>query len=294
MTSQASSSLPQPSEVSHITSHIAQQPVTTPKPSSQALEPHVCDRPTCAVSKVWETTELLEQILTHLPTDDLLLLRPVQRAWNGLVQESPALRLHLFVHPNWQHPATDFQLLALNIPGLMIRRGKPVHLGQWIEVHMNLQAAERILEDSRDRAQPTRSLWFDRDFIQPFHHRTPASQSQVNYSDLQITQPPIVGMQAFFVEAKAASSSGAPSKSDYGEQPSCEVPIAHSKISCDAGLTLDFLAKVSKSLQARIHAGSTPTERENRTVIFKAIVSFCQSDTAPRKRSGTRTITKIE
>lgn len=289
MTRQAPFGLPVPCEVSHITSHVSQPRVIDTKPSVQRLEPHICRKPTCAIMKVWETTELLEHILTFLPTHHLLPLRSVKRSWNGLILESPSFRLHLFVHPNWQHPATEFQLLHLSLPGLQIRRGSPVHLGHWVEVRINLEAAERILKDSGDDFRPTRSLMFFNDF-EHARHRAPASQQLPRYADLFITQPPIVGIQAFVIDAHTTAFEGRSSPPDDHEpEAGLEVPAVRSKLSCDAGLTLGFLAEVARNLQVR-HARTC----DEKTVVFKAIVSFWQTDIAPRKRSGTRIVTELE
>lgn len=295
MAGRSSSGLPLPTEVSHITSHVAQPTTITTDPPTQALEPHVCDNSNCAASRVWETTELLEHIFTFLPTNHLLPLRSVKRSWNGLILKSPYLRLHLFVHANWQHPAAEFRLLPLSLPGLEIRRGNPVHLGHWIEVHINIDAAENILEDATDRKPFVCSAWFAQDFES--RAPPPTSQTTPVHSDLVITQPPVVGMQAFIVDAdtilpdKPASTSS--EDDDDQEVQNTTVPAVHSKISCDAGITLGFVASVAQTMLAPSLRSKNPAQRKITKVIFTAIVSYCQSDTAPRKRSGTRMVTAV-
>lgn len=295
MAGQSSSGLPLPTEVSHITSHVAQPTTSITEPPTQALESHICDNSNCAASRVWETTELLEHIFTFLPTNNLLPLRSVKRSWNGLILESPHLRLHLFVHANWQHPAADFRLLSLSLPGLEIRRGNPVHLGHWIEVHINIDAAENILEDATDRKPFVRSAWFAQDF----KSRAPPPTSQMTplHSDLVITQPPVVGMQAFIVDADttlpecpASTPAEDDDDDDQIEVQNTTVPAVHSKISCDAGITLGFIASVAQTMLAPSLRSKDPAQRKNTKVIFTAIVSYCQTDTAPRKRSGTRMV----
>lgn len=295
MAGQSSSGLPLPTEVSHITSRVAQPTTTTTEPPAQALEPHICDNSNCAASRVWETTELLEHIFAFLPTNHLLPLRSVKKSWNGLILESPYLRLHLFVHANWQHPAADFRLLPLSLPGLEIRRGKPVHLGHWIELHINIDAAENILEDATDRKPFVRSAWFAQDF----ESRAPPPTSRITplHSDLVITQPPIVGMQAFIVDVdttlpdRPASTSA--EDDDDQEVKNTTIPAVHSKISCDAGITLGFVASVAQTMLTPAMLSNDRDEHKDHKVIFTAIVSYCQSDTAPRKRSGTRMVTTV-
>lgn len=293
MSDQASSNLPLPTEVSHITSQVAQQRTILTEPAPQILEPHLCDRPACAASRVWETAELLENILTFLPTNHVLPLRSVKKSWNILIQESPSLRLHLFVYPNWQHLATKFRLLPLSLPGLEIRRGNPVQLGHWIEIHMDSQAANTIMKDSRDDIRSVRSPMFFNDF-EPAGPQVPTPQPLPPYADLLITQPPVVGMQAFIVDANATVPSKAHPVAVNDQKLAPEVPAAHSKLSCDAGLTMGFLAEIANKMLTKRTRGMYDVHYENERVVFKAIVSFGQCDTAPRKRSGTRTITQIE
>ena len=95
------------------------------------------------------TVEILEHVCTFLSTRQVLSLQMVNKKWRSLVYASPQLSLHLFVEPRWSHPATEFQLLLLAIPGLEIRRDDPVHLGQWVEVRMSLNAAKQVLATAK-------------------------------------------------------------------------------------------------------------------------------------------------
>ena len=101
------------------------------------------------MAKAVNTIEILEHVCTFLPSRQVLSLRLVNKKWRSLVYDSPQLSLHLFVEPRWSHPATEFQLLLLTVPGLEIKRGDPVRLGQWVEVRMSLGAAKEILATAK-------------------------------------------------------------------------------------------------------------------------------------------------
>lgn len=293
--------LPIPTHVSQISSGRSSESEAVAPPPSQPLEPHRCERPACSVNKVFETTELLEHILTFIPTRQILLLQRTSKKWNMLIRESPALRLHCFVEPQWQLPGSRFELLPLALTGLNVRRGSPVHLGQWIEIDISPDAVATISKQRKQSRQTARSPAFFYDFED--RDAAPIRQTASlppNPNDLMISRPPLTNMQAFLVpmDNPAATTTGGSLKTadtGHGEveessnaqnSSSSEVPSAHSKIACDAGVTLGFMADVAENLLKKT---------TDKHVVFKAIISFCsQSDAAPGKRSNNRWVTKIE
>jgi hypothetical protein len=82
--------------------------------------------------------------------------------------------------------------------------------------------------------------------------------------------------------------------------------LARSKLACDAGITLGFMAEAANFLLRDLEllaSGGQGSEDQNGkqqrekdvVVVFRAIVSFCaQTDGAPRMRSGTRFVTKVD
>jgi hypothetical protein len=242
------------------------------------------------------TIEILEHICIFLPTREVLPLQLVNQKWCSLVTESPQLSIRRFLEPHWSHPATNFQMLILAIPGFAIKRGDPVHLGQWVEVRMTLEAAKEIMatvENIPDAGNATFPLHprvlfnFRRSTVRV---APPRSSTRPNHAKLFITQPPLKAMQAFLVNAHDAplETSGL-----GGRQ--ITVPRAHAKMSCDAGITLGFLAEVAEWMFEKRHRLLQREDHQNTVVVFKAIVSHCvQSDAAPRMRSATRTVTEIE
>lgn len=291
--------LPIPTQVSRISSGRSVEPEVASLPPSQPLEPHACERPTCTVKEVFETTELLEHVLTFIPTRQILLLQRTCQKWNTLIRESPTLRLHRFVEPQWQLPGSQFELLPLALPGLTVRGGSPVHLGQWIEIHMSPDAVVAISKERKQSRQTARSeaFFYDLEDLNAAPIRQTASL-QPNPNDLMVSQPPLTNMQAFLVpmdNPSATTDDGSSEAADTGHgdgapnaqsSSSSAIPSAHSKIACDAGVTVGFMADVAENL-----LGKTKDQH----VVFKAIISFCsQSDAAPRKRSNNRWVTKIE
>ncbi|KAM0708031.1 hypothetical protein Q7P35_004680 [Cladosporium inversicolor] len=247
--------------------------------------------------------EILEHIFTFLPTREVLSLQLVSKKWRSLVNDSPQLSRHLFVEPRWSFPSTKFQLLHLPVPGLVIKRGEPAHLGQWVEVRMNLAAAKETsatlekITTTAGKIPGTLNgafLRLSRPFNDDFQTRRSAVRFvppilllRPNHADLFITQPPLKGMQAFLVDAHGARLEAA--------NPEDTVPTAHAKMSCDAGLTLGFLAEVAEWMFEKRKRSLRGEDHEGQVAVFKAIVSFCvQSDAAPRMRSATRTVTEIE
>ncbi|KAK5724386.1 hypothetical protein LTR15_004431 [Elasticomyces elasticus] len=259
------------------------------------LKPHTCNAAVCAVTKVFETTELLEVILAFLESKDVCSLRRTSPVWNATINTSPELRLHQFYYPQFTRPASDFQLLPLSLPGLTIELGEPIHLGQWISVSLTLDAANTIVPNASGRTLRSssifgglgggqasrqggsRGIWIAPSRSPP---KPATAGSRLRYSDLHITQPPILGIQAFIV---------APSDATNGERGEDGTPelAACAKLSCDAGITLGFLAETVEALLA------SSKHEAGVKVLFKAIVSFPQSEIAPRKRGVARSVTRI-
>jgi hypothetical protein len=297
------SRLPMPIETSHIVSGKTSLPSASEHTESHSLvRPHSCEHPECAVAKVFETLELLEHVLTFLPTSQILSLQQLNKRWNSLITSSPRLRLHHFVKPQWRRPTSDFQLLPLALPGLGIKRGSAVHMGHWVEVHLDLAATQQILDTrsgSPAKSSLSRSPSYAYDFVctRPESLRESSiSSSLPAYADLLITQPPLKGMVAYLGDSDDDALNRASSATESSEQLSSAFPAAHSKISCDAGISLGFVAEVAETLlKPRKTGGKVKHREDKRRVVFKAIVSYgVQSDAAPRIRSTTRTVTSIE
>jgi hypothetical protein len=297
------SRLPMPIETSHIVSGKTSLPSAGEHTESHSLvRPHSCEHPECAVAKVFETLELLEHVLTFLPTSQILSLQQLNKRWNSLITSSPRLRLHHFVKPQWRRPVSDFQLLPLALPGLEIKRGSAVHMGHWLEVHLDLAATQQILDTrsgSPAKSSLSRSPSYAYDFVctRPESLRESSiSSSLPAYADLLITQPPLKGMVAYLGDSDDDALNRASSATGSSEQLSSAFPAAHSKISCDAGISLGFVAEVAETLlKPRKTGGKVKHREDRRRVVFKAIVSYgVQSDAAPRIRSTTRTVTSIE
>ena len=228
--------------------------------------------------KALNTIEILEHVCTFLPPMDVLQLQLVNKEWRSLVVHSPQLSPHLFVEPQWSYSAIDFQLLLLAIPGLEIKRDDPVHLGQWVEVRMSLAAAKEILATAKKNK------------ISSLRPVPPTLVLRPNHADLLITQPPLKGMQGFLIDAHDVTSETA-----SPEDQQTVTPEAHAKMSCDAGITLGFLAEVAEWMFEKRGRLLRAQNHQNKVAVFRAIVSYCvQSDAAPRMRSATRTVTEIE
>ena len=290
--------LPAPDEQSHrigLGSSSSSQPESSP---SQPLEQHKCSYAMCAVSKVFQTTELLELVLSFLETKDVLTLRRTDKHWQSTVGQSPQLRLHFFTYAQWNRPGSQFQLLPLSLPGLTIERGEELHLGRWVVASLTPEAARRIVQNPKpnrrvrsrsifeglrgglgSRSQNSSDAW-------PASRATPTSNSTLQYEDLFITQPPIVGMQAFIVWPGAI---GDWERTEVEEE--SDLPPACAKLSCDAGITLGFLAETARSLLAS--QKSEPSNVEDARIVFKAIISFVPPEQAMRKRNNNRDVTRI-
>lgn len=269
-------------------------------PPSIPLEQHVCSAEACAVSKVFETTELLEIILKFLDTDNVLALRRTSSKWNAVTKKSPTLRLHFFVHPRWDLHPQNFELLDLKIPGLSIERGDPLDMGHWVLIKMNTAAARRICPTWRSRRRlRSRSIYeglrgglgtrAERQEDDPWPAPKPTRKvksgaTAAKHKELFVVEPPVLGMQAFIIEPEDAS------KPHVQDDPDDCGPSACAKLHCDAGIKLGFLADTTLSLLSD-HQGLTETEE--RAVLFKAIISFASPTKGPRKRTTTKSVTRI-
>ena len=224
------------------------------------------------------TLEILEHACTFLAPMDVLQPQLVSKKWRSLVVHSPQLSPHLFVEPQWSHSSINFQLLLLAIPGLQVKRDEPVHLGQWVEVRMNLAAAKKILATAKKSK------------ISSLRPIPPILLLRPNYADLFITQPPLKGMQAFLADAHNVHLETA----SPGDR-QATAPVAHAKMSCDAGITLGFLAEIAERMFEKRERLLQAGNHRDKVAVFRAIVSYCvQSDAAPRMRSATRTVTEVE
>jgi hypothetical protein len=68
-------------------------------------------------------------------------------------------------------------------------------------------------------------------------------------------------------------------------------PSACAKVSCEAGVTLGFLAETVQSIVASSDAG--PSNIEEVRIVFKAIMSFTEPQQARRKRASTRSVVRL-
>ena len=265
----------------------------------QPLVQHSCSSAVCAVKRVFETTELLELLLSSFDTQNVLALRRTSKHWDATIHQSPYLRLHFFTYGQWSRPGACYQLLPLSIPGLSIELGEAIHLGRWVEVSFTPEAARRISPDPKpnrrvrsrsifeglrgglgSRSEGASDSW-------PGSKTTSTISSTLQYEDLLITQPPVLGMQAFIILPNAAAVQDSAS-----DQLSLEIePRACAKLWCDTGITLGFLAETAQSLIASQNSG--PSNMEEATVVFKAIISFCSPNEAPKKRTNTRSVTRL-
>lgn len=294
--------LPAPDEQSHrIGQKRTNSTLDDPEPSPlPTLDEHHCKSAICAVTRVFETTELLELIISFLETRDVIGLRRTSRQWDYTIRQSPQLRLHFFTYGQWARPGSQFQLLPLNLPGLSFELGKELHLGRWIIITFTPEAARRISPNP----QPTRRVR-SRSIFEGLRGglgsksygsndtwpvSAPTVNTTVQYEELFVTQPPVLGVQAFIVYFdKDTDEQNVTEVSD--ESPNDGLR-ACAKLSCDAGITLGFLAETAQSLLNAQKAG--PSNAKDARVVFKTIMSFCDPEQAPKKRTRTRTVTPLQ
>lgn len=273
--------------------------------SVNEIRPHLCIGIECAVIKVFETTELLELILTHLETDDVLSVRSTSRRWNLVSKESPRLRLHYFSKPQYARPAAQYDLLSLNLPGLMIENGKPLHLGRWIHVSLTREAARSLAPETQVRHRVRSRSIFEglrgglgskkssQNLLWPNPAPEFGSSPTLEYSKLLVTQPPLLGMQAFIISPRTQNPSHL-TDDDTGSEDSPDIePIACAKLSCDAGITMGFLAETAQSLLSSAQNIHGSGEEDDRFVLFKAIMSFSEVSTRERKIRTAKNVTRI-
>lgn len=256
--------LPLPIETARITSGRPMGNFIGRPLRAEPLVPHICSSDECAVTTVLETPEILEQILNYLQPAEILPFQLVNKKWQALMHDSPALYPSLFVEPRWTRPASNFQLLQLPsimAPGLTIRKCEQIHLGQWVEVRMDRNTASKLDRLCHDSAP-----------------------------DYMIVQPPVTSFLGYLIRANSdtpeprfitGNDSAMGSSSTRDIEP-------HHKINRDSGISLGQLAHhADRFLQKSKHHDKTH-------VVFRAIVSFsAQTDAAPRMRSTTTRVTTV-
>ncbi|SMR44529.1 unnamed protein product [Zymoseptoria tritici ST99CH_3D1] len=308
--------------------HTTGQPIPSPPlpdiiPPSIPLPPHLCPSSAkpCSLPSVLLSPDLIPLILIPLlpNTKMFLSLRLVCRTWDEVIRSAPGLRTAFFALPMWKRPADDFLLLDLGLGavgrGLSIRRGKEVEKGCWIEVRMGKAAAVKVLGSTAGRRSSTAGRTRRVGDVEPKEEWTGRAVEQgLRLEDLFVTQPPILGMQAFVEEVSPSelTNDGGESKEavvstvSNDEDDLRESPAPVAKLSCDAGITLGFLAETTLSLlsggdvhrRVRSRGESSksaiePEQDDERRVVFKAIVSFCAPRVEVRKRGVVRTVTSF-
>ncbi|KAI7185458.1 hypothetical protein KC316_g6416 [Hortaea werneckii] len=287
--------------------------VNDPPNSKETSKPHNCLSATCSLREVFQTTELLELILSFIETKDILAQRLTSKQWASTIIASPQLKLHFFYYPQFTRPADEFILLPLSLPGLLIQQGEPLHLGRWIHISMTEVAAKAICPFDSTPKKRLRSRSFFEGLRGGLGARAGSSGDQwpkadehavnsntgtegvnaLQYKDLFVAQPPVVGMQAF-IYTNSTSPSSSSSSSEDADSSTTKPPCACAKLSCDAGITLGFLAETAQSLlRSRQAEPASSAAAKDVSVVFKAIVSFTKGESAPRKRGASRRISRI-
>lgn len=263
---------------------------------SPSLEQHSCESVACAALGVLETTELLELICSFLESPDILHFRRIDRRWNATIMDSPHLRLHHFTYAHWRRPSEQFQLLPLKLSGLNITHGDKIHLGQWIELSFTLEGARLISPHPKPRK---RALSIHEGLRGGLGSKAKLSRDatstgnvdstavwNIRYEDLFVTQPPLLNMQAFITRPQSRASADAISARSQKARP----PTLSAKLCCGTGITLGLLAETTQHLLSSA-SESGPSTSEEKEVVFKAIMSFCEpADSAKNRRSPRSTI----
>lgn len=273
----------------------------------EPVSPHSCTSATCALQGVFRTTELLEIVLSYLETPDILRVRRTSKIWDATIHQSPQLRLHFFAYSQWGRHGEEYKLLPLSLPGLTIQPGKSIRLGRWVSISFTSEAANRIARNPRphkrvrsrsifeglrgglgSQAQRAGGTW-------PESKTTPTIHSSLQYEDLFVSQPPLSGMQAYLMHRRIQDCEHTTKDGQDGdvddeeEDRPAHLPCA--KISCEAGITLGFLAETAQSIMAS--NDPAPSDMADATVEFKAIMSFTKAKVASKKRSTTRSVVRI-
>lgn len=231
------------------------------------------------MAAVFETTELLEMILSFLEADDIVELQRTCRMWESLIRESPQLRPNLFAFAQWNREASGYQLLNIKLPGLHFELGEHVNRGRWFHISMGVKAARTVMGSTSHLAGfGSYSRMAKASRVDPACE--PSATGDLQHERLFVVQPPVVSVQAFIIEVEESESSARN-----------EPPGASAKLACDAGITLGFLAETTLSLLDEGEKSSNLDE--SRSVVYKAIVSFCAPTVALRKRSLVRTVTVL-
>ncbi|KAI6910411.1 hypothetical protein KC355_g18393, partial [Hortaea werneckii] len=191
-------------------------------------------------------------------------------------------------------PADEFILLPLSLPGLLIQQGEPLHLGRWIHISMTEAAVKVICPFDSTPKKRLRSRSFFEGLRGGIGARAGSSGDQwpktaehavnssagtegvsaLQYKDLFVAQPPVVGMQAFIYTNFTSAT-----ENDSDTDASTKHPCACAKLSCDAGITLGFLAETAQSLlRSRQAEPASSAAAKDVRVVFKAIVSFTKGE----------------
>jgi hypothetical protein len=293
--------LPLPDEQSQRYRHAQATAIETwpsPQASSALNARHSCSSPACSLRKVLDTPELFELVLGFLNTPDILNLRRTSRQWESAVQTSPRLRLHLYANAVWRQPGASNKLLPLKHPGLSIEYGEQLDQGQWILVKITPEAARKIVPHPRPRVR-SRSIFEGlrgglglrsqaSDDVWPQSNSTTPISHELRYEDLFITQPPLLGMQAYLTFPRASVPEETPEQEE-AEAPSKPRPCA--KISCDAGITLGFLAETAQTITDTSDEG--PSNIGDALITFKAIMSYTDPGRSQRRRTNTRSVIRL-
>nr|POF14900.1 dehydrogenase pate [Quercus suber] len=284
--------LPTPEERVHSVTFAARisneaLPSSSSEPQA-ALEPHECchNVDNCAMVRVLGVPELFRCILGFLDTCSILTMCRVSPEWQATVHASSFLRLHLFVFPQWCKPAFEFEIPPLSMIGMNIERKEANHSGQWIKITLAKEVAQRFAQGSVSRQQFRRSRSIFENVSgrlgppatasnsswQAIPHVDPVLSPLIRYEDLYITQPPTTTMQTF---SDKDSRTDLMTMSDHG------IALERiAKLSCDAGITIGFVAEAALCL--------VDTRQSGQNIVLHAILSFSGPNQAPRRRLGSR------
>jgi hypothetical protein len=80
--------------------------LATPLISCPVAHMDPAESPEPASHRVSKTTELLENILSFLPTNDIFTVQQVSKPWKEAIATSPSIQRKLFIRPTNQEPET--------------------------------------------------------------------------------------------------------------------------------------------------------------------------------------------
>lgn len=206
-----------------------------------------------AAQRVLETPELLEMIISDLPTLEILVLQRVSPVWHGVISNSPAIQKLLFLRSDWNLEGKSFNAYrAINRPGERPRNNRMLRRvldGRYPTVTMKIsnddpeeqESGVRVPEDTAGidaprRSKPDVGVWsWDVNITFPAD-RLPASNSAIMYEGaswrkMYICQPPCTALH--LVRRWQRSSSAA--------------------MTCDTGITMDFFMDKASSVKDAWH-----------------------------------------